>query len=109
MGLRKFIKNRINAIVRWSSDRYDSPEQEMLSYGNSHPNGNRISKGHAGIEDGNIGMNFTVYHATGGKIVQIRSYDTRTDRSTSTLYIVTDKEDLGEEIAHIITRESLTR
>ena len=61
------------------------------------------------IEDGNQGMNFTVYHATGGKIIQIRTYDSRTDRTSSELYIVTDKEDLGEELAQIITRESLTR
>jgi len=62
-----------------------------------------------GINDRNNGMNFTVFSATGGKVIQFATYDPTRDRHQSNLYVVTDKEDLGEEIAQIITRESLTR
>jgi hypothetical protein len=55
------------------------------------------------------GMHFTVYSATGGKVVQFNTYDPARDRSDTRLYIVTDKDELGEELAQIITRESLTR
>jgi hypothetical protein len=61
------------------------------------------------INDGVNGMNFTVFPATGGKVVQFSSYDPSRDRHISNLYVVTDKEDLGEELGQIITKESLSR
>ena len=61
------------------------------------------------IEDNNRGFNFTVYNATGGKVIQIQSYDPARDRTISSLYIITDKEDLGEELALILTKETLSR
>ena len=61
------------------------------------------------LSDRESAMNFTIYSATGGKVVQFNSYDARLDRHNNHLYIVTDKEDLGEELAQIITKESLTR
>lgn len=54
-------------------------------------------------------LNFSVWSATGGKVIQLSSYDPRTDRYNNSLYIVTDQENLGEELAHIITREALSR
>jgi len=54
-------------------------------------------------------MHFTVYNATGGKVIETRTYDPRTDRNNSNLYVITDKEELGEELAQIITKESLCR
>jgi hypothetical protein len=55
------------------------------------------------------GLNFTVFPAVGGKVVRFHSYDPRTDRENTTLYVVTDKENLGEELGQIITKESLSR
>ena len=54
-------------------------------------------------------MNFTVYNATGGKVIQIRTLDIQRDQVSSSLYVITDKEDLGEELGMIITKESLCR
>jgi hypothetical protein len=54
-------------------------------------------------------MNFTVYNAIGGKVIQIASYDPIRDRLNASLYIVTDKEDLGVELGMIITKEGLSR
>ena len=53
------------------------------------------------------GMNFTVYRADGGYILENRVYDHKLDRSNNKLYIITDDKNLGEEIARIITFESL--
>jgi hypothetical protein len=58
--------------------------------------------------DDHPGLNFTVYNAVGGKVVQIRSYNTTTDRHKSMLYVITDKEDLGYEVGQIITMERLS-
>lgn len=59
--------------------------------------------------EGGKPMQFTVFSATGGKVIQFSSYDRVTDRAVRNLYIVTDTEQLGEELAQIIMRESLSR
>jgi len=54
-------------------------------------------------------MNFTVHSANGGKIIQISKYNETTHDDSVELYIITDKENLGEELGHIITRDTLAR
>lgn len=106
--LVKFIINLIDKSI--SKSEKESPEIDsstLKSYGTSP---SAIPASSASLSgNGNNGMNFVVYGATGGKIVEFSSYDPRTDRHTRNLYIVTDKEDLGEELALIITKETLTR
>jgi hypothetical protein len=53
------------------------------------------------------GMNFTVYKANGGFILEYHQYDRHRDRSEHKLHIVTDDKDLGEEIGKIISFETL--
>ena len=113
MGIKTAFKRTMVDFIRWVS-RNDEEDKIMESApmsinGTAKRRSAMVQISNNNIEDGNQGMNFTVYHATGGKIVQIRTYDSRTDKTSSELYIVTDKEDLGEELAQIITRESLTR
>jgi len=108
MLLGKMLK----AIIRWANrqirDLEKYPEDSVNSYGVASKSSMPTPVGSLS-GNGNNGMNFVVYSANGGKIVEFSSYDPHTSRSTRNLYIVTDKEDLGEEIAHIITVESLTR
>lgn len=63
-----------------------------------------VSRGHS-IES--RGMNFTLYRANGGYIIEHRVYDHKTDRNNSSLHIITEEKNLGEEIAKIITFENL--
>ena len=53
------------------------------------------------------GMNFTLYRANGGYIIEHRVYDHKTDRNNNSLHIITEEKNLGEEIAKIITFENL--
>lgn len=53
------------------------------------------------------GMNFTVYRASGGHVIETRAYDRHKDRNNHGLHIITDDKDLGEEIGKIITYENL--
>ena len=53
------------------------------------------------------GLRFNLYKASGGYVIEIRSYDERTDRNTNKLYVITEDKDLGVEIGKIITMESL--
>lgn len=52
-------------------------------------------------------LNFKVYTAHGGKIVEFTRYDRRTDRHENDLYIITKDQDFGERIAKIATFETL--
>lgn len=107
MGLGRLVRKMIKSTVKWSLK-----DDENVKYASeSAPSPVGISKGTAIGRDGPSpnGMNFTVYAATGGKVIEFRTYDPRTDRSNTSLYVITEKEDLGEELGQIITKESLSR
>jgi hypothetical protein len=52
-------------------------------------------------------LNFKVYSAVGGRVVEFRYYDRQKDRNHTTTYIITNEQDFGERIAKIATMESL--
>jgi len=52
-------------------------------------------------------IRFSVYRASGGMVVETRTYDRRKDQSNNQLHIITDDKDLGKELGRIITLEVL--
>ena len=52
-------------------------------------------------------MNFIVYRANGGMMVEYNRYDDRKDQHYCELHIVHPDQDLGEALGKIITFESL--
>lgn len=59
------------------------------------------------IDQPDRAIHFTVYNATGGRVVETRRYNTKTDRSASGLYVITSDQKFGNEIDKIITMEAL--
>ena len=59
------------------------------------------------IDQPDRAINFTVYVANGGRIVETRKYDRKTDRHNNGLYIITNDQDFGREIDKIIVMEGL--
>lgn len=55
------------------------------------------------------GMQFTVYQANGGHILEYNSYDPITDRHNGSLHIIPADSDMGQTIAHVITLELLKK
>ena len=53
------------------------------------------------------GFRLNVYSASGGTIVETTKYDRQKDDHKHSLHVVTDDKELGEELAKIITMESL--
>jgi hypothetical protein len=53
------------------------------------------------------GMRFTVFKASGGFVIETRTYDRRKDESNNSIYVITENQDLGQELGKIITMESL--
>lgn len=54
-------------------------------------------------------IHFSVIPAAGGRIVQVRVYDHRTDRNSNKLHIITPDENLAESLAQILQIEQLSR
>jgi len=52
-------------------------------------------------------LQFKVFNAVGGKIVEFSRYDRKSDRSDHAIYIIGKDEDFGEKIAKISTLEVL--
>jgi hypothetical protein len=52
-------------------------------------------------------LNFKVWFANGGKVVQTNRYDRHKDRSQTSMYVITADQDFGKEIDKIVTMENL--
>lgn len=62
---------------------------------------------HGGILSSEPTLQFTVYSAIGGKVVEFKSYDKNRDRRHHQIYVISKDEDFGEKIAKIATLEAL--
>jgi len=54
-------------------------------------------------------LRFTVYNASGGKIVEISHYDQKRDRHETSLHIISSDEDFGESLGKIAFIELLKK
>lgn len=52
-------------------------------------------------------LNFRVYSAIGGRIVEFRRYDRARGNHETAIYIITEDQNFGERIAKIATIENL--
>jgi hypothetical protein len=95
-------------IVKWVREDWENarqvPEQDCypspkLSRSNSVSTGRGI--------DSDPTLQFKVYSAVGGKVVEFNRYDPKTDRNDQQVYIIGKDEDFGEKIAKISMLESL--
>lgn len=66
-----------------------------------------IGRGEPNIDQPERALQFTVYNANGGRVIETRRYDRHKDRHTSGLYVITNDMDFGKEIDKIITMEAL--
>ena len=55
------------------------------------------------------GMQFTVYPANGGHVLEYSYYDPKTDRHNNSLHLITADQNMGEVIGYAITLEMLKR
>jgi hypothetical protein len=66
-----------------------------------------ISEDRPSIGSSRHRMNFVVYRANGGVLVEINRYDERKDQHHCELHIVHPDENLGDALGKIVTFESL--
>jgi hypothetical protein len=53
------------------------------------------------------GMNFCLYTAVGGHILESRTYNSKTDRTEGTLYMIHEDEDFAKQVAQAIMLEQM--
>ena len=95
----------INLFNRWFAKKC----KEAWEYNSSQTEGSKLIRA-VEVDDTRLnshGMNFTVYRASGGHVIEHRVYDRKQDRNNTSLHVITDDKDLGQEIGKIITFESL--
>ena len=69
--------------------------------------GNAIAVDSEGPNIQSQGFRLNIYSASGGTIIETTKYDRQKDDHKHSLHVVTDDKELGEELAKIITMESL--
>ena len=57
-------------------------------------------------DDENV-INFTLYGASGGKIIEAVRYDPKNDRERVNRYVITENDELGDVLAKVVTMECL--
>ena len=100
MGIKLLVKNTLSRILRWA----ESAENEANIKCNQKP---QSVSGH--FDNQHTGVSFTIYSAVGGKVVSIRKFDSKIQEWASKLYIIPDGGDLGQELSHIMTVDTLSR
>ncbi len=53
------------------------------------------------------GMNFCLYNAVGGHILESRVYNQKTDRTEGTLYMIHEDQDFAKQVAQAIMLEQM--
>jgi hypothetical protein len=55
------------------------------------------------------GMRLQIYKASGGYVIETRSYDSHKDRNFTNMHVITEDHDLGEALGKIVMMEALKR
>lgn len=55
------------------------------------------------------GMRLQIYKASGGYVIETRSYDSHKDRHHTSMHVITEDHDLGDALGKIVMMEALKR
>lgn len=90
-------------VVKWMREDWenarDRPEDCYTSP--------KLGRANSDLVDSDPTLQFKVYNAVGGKVVEFTRYDRQKDRADHQIYVIGKDEDFGEKIAKISTLEVL--
>lgn len=94
-------------VVKWVREDWDKAGRERPEQ-DCYPT-TKLSSNSINGRDVNSDpiLQFKVYNAIGGKVVEFSRYDRKNDRSFHDIYIIGKNEDFGEKIAKIAMLEVL--
>ena len=101
----KWLENFIYRCVHRarSRDEIVPVESTKTGRGNTLSPNKRVASNY---DDEGV-INFTIYSASGGRIVETIRYDSKNDRERASRYIIPDAAEFGESLAKIVTMECL--
>ena len=98
-----FIKRM---VVKWVREDWDNASREQDCYPTP-----KLGRGMNTVStrdvDSDPTLQFKIYNAIGGKVVEFTRYDRKIDRTEHQVYIIGKDVDFGEKIAKISTLEVL--
>ena len=89
-------------VANWAQQGHNCIEVESMKSANR-----LVSRDSEAVCNDDPILNFKVYSAIGGKVVEFRRYDRKSDRSDTTTYIITNDQDFGDRISKIATMEQI--
>ena len=92
-------------VVKWVKEDWENQSINRI-YGNDSM---RISAIQSKTTPDCPSINFQIYSATGGNVVEVQYYNETLDKSYKALHIIPSDQDLGEGISKIITIEMLKK
>jgi hypothetical protein len=92
-------------VVSWVRDDWNNARAEQDCYP-TVTSKNSIGMGSRDVNSDPT-LQFKVYNAIGGKVVEFSRYDRHKDRHFHDIYIISKDEDFGEKIAKIAMLEVL--
>lgn len=97
-----WFKRKLAQWVRedWSNDTISQVVSNKTRGNLSHIINDKQLDSHATLQ-------FTVYNAIGGKVVEFRRHDSKNDRVDFSMYVIGKDDDFGEKISKIATLEAL--
>ena len=90
----KWLKRKLR---KWVNEAYDEEPMQTNSISLKEP----YSMASEPV------LNFRVFSAVGGQVVEFSRYDHKTDRGDTTTYIIQKDDDFGEKISKIANLELL--
>lgn len=98
-------------VVKWMREDWentgDRSEDCWPGPKSSRPNSVSTMRVRSDLVDSDPTLQFKVYNAVGGKVVEFTRYDRQKDRADYQIYVIGKDEDFGEKIAKISTLEVL--
>jgi hypothetical protein len=92
-------------IVRWVREDWDNARH--VSEAEKYQLGTAIKGSSGRTVDAEPTLQFKIYNAIGGKVVEFSRYDRRTDRHDHSIYVIGKDDDFGDKISKIATLETL--
>jgi hypothetical protein len=103
--MKNWLRRKLHSFL-WPEDQPEAyqDDRKMATLSST-----RSGRHHNSLGSENEPLRFTVYNASGGKIVEISHYDQKRDRHETSLHIITSDEDFGESLGKIAFLEVLKK
>ncbi len=110
---RKIIERASSAAANMVNEPFDKyPQYQLKGLSTSAVTIGTVGSGSMMNPSSSLrsrGMNFTIYPANGGHVLEYHNYNKASDESTTSLHIIPADQDMGQTISHAITVEMLKR